>query len=227
MARIRLLGAAGGAVFAILTLIAFFIASGPSSANGVTVVEYYTAHGDAAIWQAVLAGFGIVCFLWFAGTFAAAMSPANMVLVSAGAMAAVYLVTLGAWESLAETYKDVDIVDVPSEGYGDAHVLYDVGVGAAHMASFADAAFVGATAVALLTSVAPRRRLGWIGVGLAVVWLINAPLQIFSASDWSDAVGAVVFLCLLAWVFALSVILVMSLRSAATKSVPSTASTAS
>ena len=214
-------------MFAILTLIAFFIASGPSSANGVTVVEYYTAHGDAAIWQAVLAGFGIVCFLWFAGTFAAAMSPANMVLVSAGAMAAVYLVTLGAWESLAETYKDVDIVDVPSEGYGDAHVLYDVGVGAAHMASFADAAFVGATAVALLTSVAPRRRLGWIGVGLAVVWLINAPLQIFSASDWSDAVGAVVFLCLLAWVFALSVILVMSLRSAATKSVPSTASTAS
>jgi hypothetical protein len=227
MARIRLLGAAGGAVFAILTLIAFFIASGPSSANGVTVVEYYTAHGDAAIWQAVLAGFGIVCFLWFAGTFAAAMSPANMVLVSAGAMAAVYLVTLGAWESLAETYKDVDIVDVPSEGYGDAHVLYDVGVGAAHMASFADAAFVGATAVALLTSVAPRRRLGWIGVGLAVVWLINAPLQIFSASDWSDAVGVVVFLCLLAWVFALSVILVMSLRSAATKSAPRTASTAS
>jgi hypothetical protein len=227
MARIRLLGAAGGAVFAILTLIAFLIASGPSSANGVTVVEYYTAHGDAAIWQAVLAGFGIVCFLWFAGTFAAAMSPANMVLVSAGAMAAVYLVTLGAWESLAETYKDVDIVDVPSEGYGDAHVLYDVGVGAAHMASFADAAFVGATAVALLTSVAPRRRLGWIGVGLAVVWLINAPLQIFSASDWSDAVGVVVFLCLLAWVFALSVILVMSLRSAATKSAPRTASTAS
>jgi hypothetical protein len=227
MARIRLLGAAGGAVFAILTLIAFFIASGPSSANDVTVVEYYTAHGDAAIWQAVLAGFGIVCFLWFAGTFAAAMSPANMVLVSAGAMAAVYLVTLGAWESLAETYKDVDIVDVPSEGYGDAHVLYDVGVGAAHMASFADAAFVGATAVALLTSVAPRRRLGWIGVGLAVVWLINAPLQIFSASDWSDAVGVVVFLCLLAWVFALSVILVMSLRSAATKSAPRTASTAS
>jgi hypothetical protein len=66
MARTRLLGGAGGAVFAILTLIAFLIAPGPSSADGVTVVEYYTAHGDAAIWQAVLAGFGIVCFLWFA-----------------------------------------------------------------------------------------------------------------------------------------------------------------
>jgi len=175
MARIRLLGAAGGAVFAILTLIAFLIAPGPSSANGVTVVEYYTTHGDAAVWQAVLAGFGIVCFLWFAGTFAATMPSANAVLVSAGVMAAIYLVTLGAWEALAETYKDVDIVDVPSEGYGDAHVLYDVGVGAAHLASFANAAFVGATAVALLSGAVVRwRRLGWVGVGLTVVWLINA-----------------------------------------------------
>src|SRR6476620_1970182 len=97
MSRTRLLGGAGGAVFAILTLIAFLIAPGPSSANGVTVVEYYTAHGDAAIWQAVFAGFGIVCFLWFAGTFAATMPSANAVLVSAAAMAAIYLVTLGAW----------------------------------------------------------------------------------------------------------------------------------
>ena len=177
-------------MFAILTLIAFLIAPGPSSANGVTVVEYYTAHGDAAIWQAVLAGFGIVCFLWFAGTFAATLPSANAVLVSAGAMAAIYLVTLGAWEALAETYKDVDIVDVPSEGYGDAHVLYDVGVGAAHLASFANAAFVGATAVALLSGAVVRwRRLGWVGVGLTVVWLINAPLQIFGTSDWSDAVA--------------------------------------
>jgi len=225
MARTRLLGGAGGAVFAILTLIAFLIAPGPSSANGVTVVEYYTAHGDAAIWQAVLAGFGIVCFLWFAGTFAATMPSANAVLVSAGAMAAIYLVTLGAWEALAETYKDVDIVDVPSEGYGDAHVLYDVGVGAAHLASFANAAFVGATAVALLSGAVVRwRRLGWVGVGLTVVWLINAPLQIFGTSDWSDAVGAVIFVSLLAWVFALSVILVMSLRSDAATSVPRTPS---
>ena len=215
-------------MFAILTLIAFLIAPGPSSANGVTVVEYYTAHGDAAIWQAVLAGFGIVCFLWFAGTFATTMPSANAVLASAGAMAAIYLVTLGAWEALAETYKDVDIVDVPSEGYGDAHALYDVGVGAAHLASFADAAFVGATAVALLSGAVLRwRRLGWVGVGLTVVWLVNAPLQIFGHSDWSDVVGVDIFIFLLAWVFALSVILVLSLRSGGTTSVPRTTSTPS
>ena len=101
-----------------------------------------------------------------------------------------------------------------SESYGDAHVLYDVGVGAAHLAGFADAAFVGATAAALLTSATPWRRLGMSGVGLTVVWLINAPLQIFATSNWSDTVGAIVFLSLLAWVFALSVVLVISLRQA-------------
>jgi hypothetical protein len=214
MSRIRLFGAAGGAVFAALTLVAFLIAPGPSSADGVTVVEYYPEHGNAAIWQAVLAGFGIVCFVWFAATFQGTISSTNGVLVSAGAMAAVYLVVLGAWESLGENYKGVDIVDVQSEDYGDAHALYDVGVGAAHMAGFANAAFVGATAAALLTSATPWRRLGRIGVGLTVVWLINAPLQIFATSDWSDAVGAIVFLSLLAWVFALSTVLVISLTRA-------------
>ena len=53
-----------------------------------------------------------------------------------------------------------------------------------------------------------------IGVGLTVAWLINAPLQIFVASDWSDDVGAIILLSLLAWVFALSSVLVTSLRRA-------------
>lgn len=212
MAWTRLLGAALGAGFAAVALIAFAITPGPESASGVDVIEYYTEHGDAAIWQAVLGGFALVCFLWVAATFASAMSPANAVLVTAGAVAAVYLVALGAWEALAETYKNVDIVDVPSEQYSDAHVLYDVGVGAAHMAGFADAAFVGATAAALLTAAVPSRRLGLIGVVLTAVFLVNAPFQIFAHSDWSGTVGTIVFVSLLAWVFALSVRLVVSRR---------------
>ena len=164
-------------MFAVVTLIAFLISPGPSSANGVTVVSYYSEHGDAAIWQAVLVGFGVFCFVWFAGAFAETMPSANAVLVSAGAMAAVYLVTLGAWESLGETYNGVNLSDVQSDSYGAAHALFDVGVGAAHMASFVDAAFVGATTVGLLTSVRPWRRVGAIGIVLTVAWLINAPLQ--------------------------------------------------
>jgi hypothetical protein len=214
MERVRLLGAAGGAVFAVATVVAFAVAPGPSSAGGVDVVDYYTAHGDAAIWQAVIAGFGLLCFVWFAGVFAGVSPVGPVVLVSASVVAALYLVTLGAWESLGETYRNTDLADITSSTYGDAHVLYDVGVGAAHMALFMDAAFVGATAAALLTAPVPWRRLGLVGIGLTVVLAIDAPLQIRGTSDWTDAVGVVAFLALLAWVFTLSVVLVASLRRA-------------
>ena len=212
MERLRLLGAAAGAVFAVVIAVAFAIAPGPSSAGDVKVIEYYTEHGDAAIWQAVLAGFGLVCFVWFVATFSGWSPAGPAVLVSATAMIALYSVTLGAWEGLGENFKGVAIVSVSSETYRDAHFLYDVGVGAAHMALFMDAAFVGATTAALFATAVPRRRLGAIGICLTVVFLINAPLQIFGTADWTDAVGTVVFIGLLAWIFVLSIVLVVSLR---------------
>src|SRR5262245_3924853 len=76
MERLRLLGAAAGAVFAALTIVAFGISPGPSSAADTKVIEYYTEHGGAAIWSAVLAGFGIACFVWFAAAFSS-WSPAG------------------------------------------------------------------------------------------------------------------------------------------------------
>jgi hypothetical protein len=210
MSRFRLVRAAGGTVFAVATLTAFLISPGPSSADGVTVVAYYSEHGDAAIWQAVLVGFGVFSFVWFAGAFAETMPSGNAVLVSAGAMAAVYLVALGAWEALGETYNGANLSEVPSDSYGAAHALFAVGVGASHMASFVDAAFVGATTAGLLASVRPWRRLGAIGIGLTVAWLINAPLQILAAAGMSVTIGTILFLALLAWVFALSVVLVIT-----------------
>jgi hypothetical protein len=215
MERLRLLGAASGAVFAIVTVVAFAITQGPSSAADVKVIDYYTQHGNAAIWQAVLAGFGIVCLVWFAAVFSGWSPLGSAVLVSAAVIAALYSVALGSWESLGENFKNVDVIDVSSETYRDAHFLYDVGVGAAHMALFMDAAFVGATTAALFTTAVPRRRLGAIGIVLTAVFLINAPLQIFGTANWTDAVGTIVFLGLLAWVFVLSIVLVVSLRQEA------------
>jgi hypothetical protein len=213
--RLRLCGAAGGAVFAILVVIAFAIASGPSSASGATVAEYYSAHGTATLWQASLIGFALICFMCFAGVFSQGSLLGPVVLVSASVTAALYLVAIGAWESLGEIYRangsDLD--------EGDAHVLYDVGVGATHLANFAVAAFVGATALAVLSN---RRRgpLGVLGIALTVVQLVNAPFQIAATSHWSDVVGGLVFICFLAWVFAASVWLVLAMR----RTVPATAS---
>jgi hypothetical protein len=208
MERLRLVGAAGGCVFAVLVVVAFSIASGPSSASGATVAAYYSAHGTAALWQASLIGVALVCFLWFAGVFADGTVIGRVVLVSASLTAALYLVAIGAWESLGEIYRasgsDLD--------EGDAHVLYDVGVGASHMANFAVASFVGATAASVLTARRPGRLLGSLGAVLAVVQLVNAPFQIAATSHWSDVVGGVVFISFLAWVVATSVWLLRSTR---------------
>ena len=47
VAKVRLVGAAGGALFAMLVVAALAIAPGPSSASGVDVVEYYSTHKHA------------------------------------------------------------------------------------------------------------------------------------------------------------------------------------
>jgi hypothetical protein len=213
--QLRLFPATGGAAFAILVLVALAIAPGPSSADGETVVAYYSAHGTATLWQAALVGFAVVLLIWFAETFARQLSSGSVGVVGAAATAALYLVAIGAWESLGETYRGVDILNVPSESYGDAHVLYDVGVGATHLANFTAAAFVAAMAVAQLSSPARGRWMGWIGIGFAFVLLVNAPLQIAATSDWSDVVGRVVFVVLLAWTLATSVWLVLVMRRGA------------
>ncbi len=207
--RLRLFGAAGGAVFAIVALVAFAIAPGPSSANGTTVVEYYSAHATATLWQAALVALSVVLFIWFAETFAGQMSTGPVAVVGAAVTAALYLVAIGCWEVLGEILGRADGADLSD---GDAHALYAAGLGAVHLANFTAAAFVGATAAAMLVSAVPWRWLGSIGIGFALVQLISAVIVLASQSHWSDVVGTVVFLAFLAWVFAASVRLVLAIR---------------
>jgi uncharacterized membrane protein len=212
MERLPLLGAAGGAMFAVVAIVAYAIAPGPSSGYGPTVVEYYTAHGTAALWQSVLVGVAVVLFLWFAVTFAAQLSAGPLSIVFASVTAGLLMVTVGATESLGEVYRHVSFVDASSEDYAAAHAIYDVGDGAEHLALFTVAAYVAVTAVALLASNLPLRRLGWIGIALAAVQLLNALYQIFSTSHRSVVVNGVVVIAFILWVFVLSIVLVVSLR---------------
>jgi len=223
MERLRLLGAAAGIAFAVIAVIAFAIAPGPSSGYGPTVVEYYTAHGTAALWQAVLIGVAVVLFLWFVVTFAEQLSAGPLSIVFASVTAGLLMVTVGATETLGEVYRHVSFVDVSSESYAAAHAVYDVGDGADHLALFTVAAYVAATAVALLTSTPPRRRLGWVGIALAGVQLLNAPYQIFAMSHRSVVVSGVVLIAFIAWVFVLSILLLVAMRRGTTRLARTTA----
>jgi hypothetical protein len=210
--RLRSLGAASGAVFALVALIAFLIAPGPSSGSGTAVVAYYSAHASAALWQATLVGLSVALFIWFAGTFAEQMSSGSVAVVGAAITAALYLIAVGCWEELGETYGGADPISLSSESYGDAHVLYGAGAAAAHLAGFTAAAFVGATAAAIITTPTRSHWLGWVGGGFAVAQLIAAEIVLASQSHWSDLIGNVALIAFLTWVFAISAWLALAMR---------------
>jgi hypothetical protein len=210
--RLRLFGAAAGAVFAIVALIAFLIAPGPSSGNGTVVVDYYSAHSSAVLWQAALIGLSAVLFIWFAETFAAHVASGSVAVVGAATTAALYLIAVGCWEVLGETYGGADPVGLSSESYGDAHVLYGAGAGAAHVAGFTAAAFAGATAVAIVRTPTRSRWLGWLGGGFTVAQLVSAEIVLASQSHWSDVVGDIVLVAFLSWIFAVSAWLLLEMR---------------
>lgn len=207
--RIEFAAACGGAFFTILVVVAFLIDRRPSSSAGVDVVAYYSTHHSAALTAYILIGIGAVFFILFAETFARRMGSVAG-LVGAAATIAAYLVAIGCWETLAESYGGVDLVDVPREAYDNAHVVDDVGIGAEHMGHFAAAAFIAATAAALFAT--PARKVAWLGIALAVLRLGTAILELANNSDWSDAVVALGFLSLLVWTFAASATLAMTLR---------------
>ena len=199
-------------MFAILVVIAFAIAPGPGSARGDDVVAYYSKHGTAVAWQAAIVGVALVFFIWFSETFATSTAAGSLTVVGAAVTAALYLVAVGCWEVLGETFNGSNLLEVPSESLGDAHFLYDAGNGAAHMAHFTTAAYVGSTAVAILASGAPWRWLGWVGIVLTPICLLEAVLGLASQSGWSKVLDTVVFLAFLVWVLATSVWLVHALQ---------------
>lgn len=211
--RLQLVGAAGGAVFAVLALAAFVLNPGPSSGDGVTVVEHYSSHGTQTLWATILVGLAAIGFLWFAETLAAATGVGPLGVAGAAAVAALYMTAVGAWSLIGEIYGGVDPLTVTSEGYSDAHVLHVVGVGAAHMGNFAAAAFAGAATAAIFASRVLPRWLAWTGVAVASFRLVSALVEVASTTEWSDAVAIAGFLVFLAWVFVASVVLAAALAS--------------
>ena len=211
--RLQLVGAAGGAVFAVLTFAAFALNTGPSSGDGVTVVEYYATHGTQTLWGAALVGLAAIGFLWFAEAFAGATAAGPVGTAGAAATIALYLVAVGCSSILGEIYGGVDPLTVTSEGYIDAHVLHVVGVGAAHMGNFAAAAYVGATTAAIFASGTLPRWIGWAGLAVTSFRVISALVELASTAAWSDAVATAGFLVFLAWVLVVSVLLAAALAS--------------
>lgn len=214
--RWRVFGAAAGVVFVVLALIAFLIAPGPSEATDARIFEYFNDHDAAILWQAAIFGLSTPFFLWFAGTLAVAIRRAehpdsallgSVALGSAVASASLFVVGVAAWDALADAYGDTaGLVGERPDLLGSSQVLYRLGLSAIEMANFTTAAFVGAAAITFLSGRLLPRWLGWASAAVAVVLLVNGPVQVLS-DDPGNAVSVPVFLLFLAWVLVTSVLL--------------------
>jgi hypothetical protein len=215
--RLRLAGAASGAGFAVLALIAFVLALGPDDTTGLAILDYYVEHDTAVKWQAAIFGVSAILFLWFFATLAhgvraaagATTTPyAAMIVAAAGAAVALYFVGVGGWLALANSFGDAPgVAGAEPFAMGDAAVFWNVSDAAFALSNFPAATILLAAALALLeTRLLPE----WSAVAAAVVGaflIVQGFFQVIADSDLLDAMGIVAFVAFLAWVFIASVLL--------------------
>jgi hypothetical protein len=211
------LAAASGAGSAVLAMLAFLIAQGPDDTDSLpSILGYFAAHDDRVRWQALLFGLATALLLWFAATLASATRAAEaglryggVILASAGATVALYLVGIAGWFALAEQFGGARGIPPASPPLGDAATLWNFADAAYTLSNFPAAVFVAAGAIAALNS---RLTGGWLaGMGGAIALLLLVNGLVGTLGD-AEILGLLAFVAFLAWIFTASVALILSDR---------------
>jgi hypothetical protein len=202
--RMQRMAHSSGIAFVVTALIAFFIAGAPEvGATGEQVVSHFRENENAYKWQALLFGLAAAFFVWFFGTLAARLRraendpagrlPAIVVLASA-TTAALYIVGVAAWTSLAKTAQED----------GATRALFDLGDQSFALSNFTAAALTFAVALGVLRTVLLDAWTAWAATALAALLILNGVVQVFSDGDFANALGYVAFLAFLAWTLLVS-----------------------
>jgi hypothetical protein len=205
--RTQRIAHASGIAFVATALVAFFIAGAPEAgATNEEVVSHFRENENAYKWQALLFGLAAVFFVWFFGVLAARIRraendpagrlPAIVVLASA-TTAALYVVGVAAWTSLAKTAQEE----------GATRALFDLGDQSFALSNFTAATLVLAVALAVFRTALLVEWAAWAGAALVAVLVINGVVQVFSDGDAATALGYIAFLAFLAWALLVSSLL--------------------
>ena len=204
---------ATGIAFVVHAVIAFVLAGGPdANAAGDETVEYFQDNESAIKWQAFLFSLSPSFFLGFFATLAALVRRDEpdaagrlgaIIVASAGASAALYLAGLAAWTALAKTSGET----------GTNRTLFDLGDMALALSNYTAATLVAATSLAILRTRLVQDWVGWLGVAVFALLVVNGAVQIFSDSDFAEALGRISFLAFLVWVLLTSGLLTLRMRA--------------
>jgi len=201
-------GLAAGIVFVVLVVVASLIGGTPPKPtdSGAKIVSYFHDNQDALKVGAYLNGLGAVAFLWFLGSLwtrlrraETAGSRLSVIALVGGIAGLVFATIAGASVAFVALY-------LQELGPGVAQVFYLFATVLLAVSAFALAVFTSATSVMILRYPIVERFLGWVGEGIAALWLI-AGIGVADIDTAIHTVGLVAFLIWAGWILILTVLL--------------------
>jgi Domain of unknown function (DUF4386) len=202
-----------GVAYVVFAVIGFFFLPDPPqpSISNEGLLAYFATKTEELSFQVFFFALAGISFLWFIGTLAGALRRAEdgslglaAIAVTAGATAnAVFLAGMVSWSALAASADS--ILD-----QGVARGLYDIGRFAYTLSGVPAAAFVLAVSVGTLRTRFLPSAVGWAGLLLALVLVLDvAAATIGDDDDFgpTGSYGVITFLLFLAWVFVTSLFL--------------------
>lgn len=198
---------ASGIVFVFLAVLAYLVAPGLPQVNDsdAEVADWFVDNEDRVRWQVFLFGLATIFFLWFFATLAGRLRreggqgrlPA-VIVASAGASAALYLLGTATFGALAQ---------LPSDGQ---RALFELGHMIFSVNEFVAVTLIAAASIAILRSGLVSEWLAWAGGVFVVLGLLDAAGRILADSGAFGAgsvLGTLAFLVFLAWTLAASIVL--------------------
>jgi hypothetical protein len=202
-----------GVAYVVFAVVGFFFVPDPPkpSVSNEGLLAYFATKTEELSFQVFFFALAAISFLWFIGTLAGALRRAEegslglaAIAVAAGATAnAVFLAGMVSWSALAASADS--ILD-----QGVARGLYDFGRFAYTLSGVPAAAFVLAVSVGTLRTRFLPTAVGWAGLLLALVLVLDvAAATIGDDDDFgpTGSYGVITFLLFLAWVFVTSLFL--------------------
>jgi hypothetical protein len=213
-----------GVAYVVFAIVGFFFVPDPPqpSTSNEGLLAFFAGKTEELSFQVFFFGLAGISFLWFIGTLAAALRRAEdgptglaAIAVTAGATAnGVFFAGMVCWAALAAGADS--ILD-----QGVARGLYDLGRFAYTLSGLPAAAFVLAVSVGALRTRFLPAGVGWAGLLLALVLVLDvAGATIGDDDDFgpTGSYGVITFVLFLAWVFVTSLFLMQ--RSAPRRGAP-------
>lgn len=201
-------GLAAGTLFVVLVVVAALIGGAPPKPTDTPtkIATYFRDNQDALKVGSYLQGLGVVAFLWFLGSLwgrlrrAEATGSRLSVIALVGGVAALAFVTV------ASGISAFLAMYVGSLGPGATTVFYLLSTVFLAMTAFALVVFTSATSVMILRYPIVEKLLGWVGEGIAALWLV-AGIGVADNSTAFNTIGFIAFLIWAGWILILTVLL--------------------